>query len=319
MSGSIRGKDVRVSVVMSVYNAERYLARAVESILDQDLVNFEFIAIDDGSTDRSRSILRSFADERLVVMEQTNHGLPRALNRGIRESRAPLIARMDADDISMPERLRLQVEFLDQNSDYVAVGSNANVIDEEGQYVYTTDKPLDDKTLRARLPETPFIHPSSMFRKSAFDAAGRYCEQMITAQDTVLFNRLVRWGKVANLADPLIQYRIVPTSISKREGADCELTRIIRQAIEMNEISIEDAIRLGARTKNRSAVSRAIGYHTFLAKKLLWNSHRPREARAHLERSWRLRPTWEATLLYGASFLPECLVRQAYRLGKSFV
>lgn len=319
MSGGNRGHEVRLSVVMSVYNAERYLERAVESILGQDLEGFEFIVIDDGSTDGSGEILRSFADERLVVLEQVNQGLPKALNRGVRHARAPLIARMDADDVAMPHRLRLQMEFLESNSDHVAVGSNASVVDKDGRYVYTTDQPLDDESLRARLPGTPLIHPSSVFRKTAFDAAGGYGEQMIGVEDTVLFNRMMRWGKMANLAEPLIQYRIVPTSISGREKRGPEFSRIVRKAIKHNEISAEEALYLAGTANDRTASQRIVGYHTFLGKKLLWNNHRPDEARQHLRRSLRVRSTWEAALLYAASFLPENFVRWAYRAGKRWV
>lgn len=319
MSTVMNGRDVRVSVVMSVYNAERYLARAVESILEQDFEEFEFIVVDDGSSDGSRDILNGFTDKRLLVLEQHNQGLPKALNRGISQSRAPLIARMDADDIAMQNRLQLQVEFLDTNTDHVAVGSNARVIDEAGRYVYTTDYPVDDENLRARLPVSPLIHPSSVFRKAAFDAAGGYCEQMIAGQDTVLFNRIMREGKVANLAQPLIKYRIVPTSISKRERMDAEFSRIMRKAIMENEISREEAIYLMGRAKDRTARSRALAYHTFLAKKLLWNNYKPEEARQHLRKSVKLQPTFEVALLYAASFLPARLVKQAYRTSKVWV
>lgn len=241
---------------------------------------------------------------------------PRALNRGIGESRAPLIARMDADDIAMPDRLRLQLEFLESHGDYVAVGSNANVIDEDGHYVFTTAQPLDDETLRARLPKTPLIHPSSVFRKAAFEAAGKYCEQMITAQDTVLFNRLMQCGKVANLAEPLIEYRIVPTSIGRKAGSCVGFSGIVGKAIEDNRISAEDAAYLVARVKGRKGRDRAVGYHNFLAKKLLWNSYRPDKARHHLRESFRSWPTWEAGLLYAATFCPESFVRLAYRTIK---
>ncbi len=305
--------DVRVSVVMSVYNADRYLEQAVKSILDQTLEAFEFIVIDDGSTDGSRSILRSFSDERLVIIEQSNQGLPKALNRGITRARSPLIARMDADDIALPSRLQEQVDFLDRNPEHVGVGSNAFVIDEYGRYVYTTNEPRADESLRSRLPETPFIHPSSMFRKEAFEAAGGYCEQMFTAQDTVLFNRMMRWGKVANLAKPLIKYRIVPTAITKRGKVSRTYSRIMRRAILENRISSEDAAYLLSNWKQRRPQERAVAYHTFLAKKLLWNSHRPGEAREHLLASLATKPTLETALLYGGSFLPEAWVKQGYR------
>ena len=316
MSGRARQEGVRVSVVMSVYNAERYLAQAVGSVLQQDLEDFEFVVIDDGSTDGSLEILRSFSDKRLIVFEQENQGLPKALNRGVMQAQASTIARMDADDVAMPNRLRLQLGFLEQNSDHVAVGSNARVIDEHGSYVYTTNQPVDDRSLRSRLPETPLIHPASMFRKAAFEAAGGYGEQMIGVEDTVLFNRMMRCGKMANVAEPLIEYRIVPTSISRRGRGSPEFWRIIRKAIDTNEISTEEALYLASRTKDRTARERSIGYHTFLAKKFLWNNYRPYEARVHLRRSLRLRPTWEATLLYGASFLPEVVLRGAHRRAK---
>lgn len=312
----MRHPDPAISVVMSVYNGEPYLAGAVESILAQDFEDFEFVVIDDGSTDASRDILRSFADERLVLIEQTNQGLPSALNRGIRESRSPLIARMDADDIAMRHRLRWQLEFMERNSEYVAVGSNVSVIDQDGRYVYTTAEPLDDQALRKRLPQTPFYHPASVFRKAAFAAVGGYCEQMVMAQDTVFFNRMMRLGKVANLAEPLIQYRIVPTAITKRERVCPEYWRIVRKAINENRICREDAAYLLDRRKHEAAPERTVAYHTFLAKKLLWNSFRPSEARVHLRKSFRLKRTWEAALLYGASFLPEGIVRHAYQMRK---
>lgn len=316
MSNAGCWEDVRVSVVMSVYNAESYLSRAVESVLAQDFENFEFVVVDDGSTDASRRILESYEDERLLVTHQTNRGLPAALNLGIRRARAPLIARMDADDIAMPNRLRLQLEFLDQNNDYVAVGSNARVIDREGRYIYTTDKPLDDESLRARLPDTPFTHPSSMFRKCAFEAAGGYCEKMMGAEDTVLFNRMAKFGKIGNLEEPLIEYRIVPTAISPRDGVSRKFARIVRKGIQDNKISDSEAAYLTNRVRNRRPRERMVNYHNFLAKKLLWNDYRPDEAREHLRESWGLKVTWQAVILYAVSFFPRGLLQKAYHRSK---
>lgn len=308
--------DLRVSVVMSVYNAESYLAQALRSVLEQDIENYEVVVVDDGSSDKSSEILRTFACERLVVLEQDNRGLAKALNRGIRNARAPLIARMDADDRSTPNRLRLQLQFLERNRDHVAVGSNARVIDKEGGYVYTTERPLEDERLRARLPETPFIHSTTVFRKEVFYAAGEYCDQMVVAQDTVLFNRMARLGRLANLAPPLLEYRIVPSANSAREKKSAAFTRILHKAIEDNAISEEEAAYVAQRTKDRESPRRLVNYHNFLAKKFLWNNFRPDEARRHLRKSCQVQVNVNAVALYVLSCLPGVLLQQLYRAAK---
>jgi glycosyltransferase involved in cell wall biosynthesis len=137
----MRKQEPLISVVMPVYNAAQYLREAIDSILNQTFRDFEFIIINDGSTDRSLEIIQSYNDDRIRLINQKNTGLAKALNNGIAIAKSDFIARMDADDISIPERLTSQFSFLESNVDVVAVGSNAEVIDKEGNHVYCTAQP----------------------------------------------------------------------------------------------------------------------------------------------------------------------------------
>ena len=245
---------MKVSVVMAVYNGELYLAQAVESILGQSFADFEFIVVNDGSTDRTSQILAGYRDPRLKVLHQPNRGLAPSLNRGIRASAGTYIARMDADDISEPDRLRLQVEFLDTHPDYVLVGTNALVMTEDGIPLYQKDGPQQDDELREVLThgyESPFVHGSVMFRKSVAIACGLYHEKMKTAQDLLLWRQMIKMGKVANLPDVLYRYRITPTAISSRpRSAAVEKMRVVRRIVDTGRVSEKEVRELEQIDKN---------------------------------------------------------------------
>ena len=138
-----------VSVLMPAYNRQQYVRKAVESILNQTFGDFEFIIVNDGSTDGATEILREYArcDERIVLIEQENSGYVRALNRGLASVRGALVARMDSDDIAMPERLAIQTRFLEEHPDVVAVGGQAVAIDEEGAELYRISRPIAHGTI----------------------------------------------------------------------------------------------------------------------------------------------------------------------------
>ena len=175
-----------VSVVMAVYNEELYLQQAIESILNQSLDDFEFVIVNDGSTDRSAEIIRSYNDSRIRLLNQENRGLTRSLNRGIKEARGGMIARMDADDISEPKRLEMQVEFLEANPDYVLVGTNVWIMTDDGEIIRKSNYPVNDEGVRQVLLHTdysPFCHSSVMFRKDAAMKCGLYDERLATCQD----------------------------------------------------------------------------------------------------------------------------------------
>jgi glycosyltransferase involved in cell wall biosynthesis len=188
----------RVSVVLPVRNGERFLAEAIESVLGQ---TDELIVVDDGSTDGSADIAGRYP--RATVLRQEPLGLVAALNHGIERSVAPYIARMDADDLSLPERLERQVAFLDANPHVGLVACGVEVIDAE-----TILLPPDDASLRRRLLlRNPFTHGSVVIRRRALDAAGGYRSDYGANEDYDLWRRLARDWELAALPEILYRYR----------------------------------------------------------------------------------------------------------------
>ena len=199
-----------ISVVMPVYNAEEYLEESINSILNQSFEDFEFIIINDGSKDKSEKIVKSFQkkDKRIILINnKKNSGLPITLNKGISQSVGKYIARMDADDISLKDRLKVQYNFLEVHPEIALVGSSAIIIDESGNRIGVLRK-FDNykKTSRKLLKSNPMIHPSIMFRN---DLKLRYREKFQSSEEYDLYLRLLSSGKnITNLSDYLIKYRI---------------------------------------------------------------------------------------------------------------
>ncbi len=206
-----------ISVVMSVYNGAPYLEAAINSILQQTYTNFEFIIVNDASTDDSPEILRKFDDCRLRVITNTeNLGLTKSLNIGINAARARFIARMDADDLSLPHRLERQRQFLEERPDYALVGSAYYQIDEHDRTRGLVRVLTADQELRAGLRQQNwFGHGSVMMRREALRQLQGYDEQFKYAQDYDLWLRLSEHHKIANLEEPLYCWRVTADCISK--------------------------------------------------------------------------------------------------------
>jgi glycosyltransferase involved in cell wall biosynthesis len=201
-----------ISVILAVHNTERYVAAAVNSILAQTLRDFELILIDDGSTDRSSQICKQLADgdSRIRLISQSNRGLTKSLNEGIASATSPLIARMDADDLSLPERFEKQVAYMNAHPECICLGSRVTLIDEYDSPIRESDHKLTHEEIDAELLKGigwAIVHPAAMMRADALRAIGGYDEQYRTAQDLDLFLRLAEHGKLANLPEPLVQYR----------------------------------------------------------------------------------------------------------------
>ncbi|MCG5536456.1 glycosyltransferase family 2 protein [Ectothiorhodospira mobilis] len=207
-----------VSVVMAVHNNERYLEAALNSILEQSWQNLELIVIDDASTDRSASILRDYAcfDSRIrLLVNDQNHGLTWSLNRGLDEVQGELVARMDGDDIALPERLAKQVEAFRLNPKLVLCGTATINIDEKGKKHTFGEWPSNPKVLRWYSIFRPAVaHPSAMFRVRFGNQIIRYNENLSTAQDYDLWSRLLQHGDGLVLNNPLLLYRHHASSIS---------------------------------------------------------------------------------------------------------
>lgn len=222
-------KQPRVSVLMSVYNGECYLRQAVESILNQTFDDFEFIIVNDGSTDRTAEILRGFDDERMILIDNPdNIGLPRSLNKGLGMARGEYIARMDADDISLPTRLERQVYFLDGHREVGLVGSFYYEIADDGREVGIIELNSENDEIQKHLLERNcFCHGTAVFRKSCLEEVGFYREEFKTAQDYDLWLRIAEKFEVANLKEPLYLRRLNLTSITMTSVAEQEAYRAL--------------------------------------------------------------------------------------------
>jgi glycosyltransferase involved in cell wall biosynthesis len=240
-----------ISVVMSVCNGERYLRDAVDSILDQTCEDFEFIIINDGSTDGSREILESYNDGRIFLIHQDNTGLTRALKKGISLSRGEYIARIDADDSAKSVRLEKQLVFLRNNPKVILLGSNCYKVDENGSIVGITDLPVDDLNIKWNLLFYNCVcHSTVMFRRKEVENLGGYNATMQYAQDYDLWLRIAKKYSVANLQEPLVNLRVPGAGAITFENSDeqtqqaerihLNVLRTLDPAIEGRENDVND-------------------------------------------------------------------------------
>jgi len=209
-----------VSVVMSVFNGERFLREAVESILDQSWREFEFIVIDDGSTDHSAPILDSYQnyDARVKVYHREHVGLIESLNRGCRLAQGKYIARMDADDVASKDRLMTQVEFMEAHPEIGALGGAVEWIDATGKSLGTHRYPVGDRQIKATLLQgCAFWHPTVLLRREVFVWAGGYRSVVVDAEDYDLWLRIADHFQLANLEAVVVKYRIHPQQVSMRK------------------------------------------------------------------------------------------------------
>ncbi|MFZ5585807.1 MAG: glycosyltransferase family 2 protein [Thermodesulfobacteriota bacterium] len=229
-----------VSVLMSVYNGQAWLESGLECILHQSLTDLEFIVIDDGSNDATWELLtrRAASDPRLKpVRNEANLGLTRSLNRGLALAQGRYLARQDVDDVSLPDRLRSQAEFLEAQPEVVLLGSWATRIDAAGRVLPGLGwQPAADRIIRHKmLISNAFFHASVMLRRQALIEHGlAYDPGLPFAQDYDLWSRLLPLGQAANLPRPLIQFRTHPGQISQARGAT---QRAVADAIAVRNLA----------------------------------------------------------------------------------
>jgi glycosyltransferase involved in cell wall biosynthesis len=205
-----------ISVVMSVYNGGVHLAASIESILSQTFSNFEFIIIDDGSSDDSAEIIRTFKDQRIRLVRQNNHGLVYSLNKGVRLARGEFIARQDADDISLPSRFEKELKLITSTEKLGLVGTFFTYIDEKNSKptitITSPTKPID--LVRGFYIVNPFAHGSVMYRKAAFEQAGGYRDTHGPTEDYDLWRRMAENWLITQLPQSLYWYRLNSEGIS---------------------------------------------------------------------------------------------------------
>lgn len=220
-----------ISVLMPVYNCALYIKEAVDSILNQTFDDFEFLIIDDGSSDDTIRIIKSYVDSRIKLIEKVeNSGISNSLNLGLSIAKGKYIARMDGDDISLPERFEKQVAFLDSNHDIILCGSWLRVIDSDRVIKVPENH---EKIKLALLKGNCIIHPSVMMRKQFLDEFSVvYNVSKEPAEDYDLWVRLILIGKLYNIQEVLLNYRIHSFSVSQKN------------LIKQNEIALDIRLHL---------------------------------------------------------------------------
>jgi hypothetical protein len=209
----------QVSIVLPAYNAEAFLSQSIKSLLSQTLNDFEVIAIDDGSTDATASILQSHAgDGRLRIFRQENRGVIATLNKGLELATGEFVARMDADDVAHPLRLEKQMRYMRQHPEVGILGTAYRLVDDKGRDWGAQPVPPDDLSIRwTSLLTSPFVHPAVMMRRSVLQSHQLcYSADAHTVEDYDLFARLLGYTQGANLHEPLLLYRVHGTSNTGR-------------------------------------------------------------------------------------------------------
>src|SRR3989344_881067 len=221
-----------ISVIMPVYNSEAYIESSVESILNQSYTNFEFIIIDDASTDKTYDRLLKLIkiDKRIVLVKnKRNEGVTKSLNKALKIAKGKYIIRMDADDWSYPNRFKLQVDLMENNPDVVVSGSYVEICNSKLKMKNLRKYHLDDTTIRKHIFRySPFAHPATIWKTKVLKE-NLYSEVIIVSQDYELYFRVGKIGKFMNLDKPLLKLRMHNNSVSaSKSGLQWNTTVLIR-------------------------------------------------------------------------------------------
>lgn len=296
-----------ISVLMPVYNGGRYLAATIESILNQTLTDFEFLIMDDGSTDRSLHILQAYAqkDTRICLYQSANQGVSRARNALLQKARGMYVAVMDADDLALPDRLALQFAFLKQHPEVVCVGGSHDLIDEKDRFLTTLRLPESDEQIQALAlaGHGSICHPCAFMRRTAATHVGGYDERLRSAHDLDLWLKLGEIGQLANLSEVVLQYRIHTGSvsgqnfISQRQEAEFACEQAWKRRGIVGQFEASEPWRPGRDRPSRHKFMLQYGWWAF-------NSHERRTAAIYGLKAIALLP-WRADgwKLFGAAVL----------------
>ncbi len=302
-----------ITVLMPAFNAGRYIAEAIDSVLSQTFTDFELLIINDGSTDNTESVINSYTDPRIRLFNQQNMGVIGALNKGLELAAGKYIARFDADDICYPERLSVQYKFMETHPDHVMIGSACEYIDQDGNFIFRWDPPACRHEELTNLINyaSPFDHPTVFYKKEVALALGGYPRGAIHFEDHLFWTSFFSTGKLVNLREPLIRHRFHPGSVTMDEK---------RRGKSFNRLKYA-CIRKGGITREESEILHQIvhkqdhkkvkegAYYTLCGKKFLVNNYQPPVARNHLGKAIRIYPfRLDNYALYILSFFPKFFI-----------
>jgi glycosyltransferase involved in cell wall biosynthesis len=299
-----------VTVLMPAYNAEKYIAEAISSVLKQSFTDFELLIINDGSTDETEKVINSFNDPRIASVSQPNKGVSAALNLGLSYSRAPYIVRFDADDICYPDRLKVQYEFITNYPEYSIVGSAADYVDAEGHHIFTHHPAahLNEEIHQLKYSVCPFIHSSVIYKKELIVKHGGYNEHAYTYEDHFLWVNILANEKACNLSQSLLKVRLNPESITIDEKWHSRrFINIKYNSLKNRSITAAESIELQQISGNNLPKKVKEGaYYALCSKKFLINAYQPEKARLNVVRAISLNPfRLDNYLIYTVSYLPE--------------
>lgn len=241
-----QNKTPVVSVILSVYNGEKYLRESIDSILKQSFKDFEFIIINDGSNDDSLDIIKSFNDLRINLITRENKGLVKSLNEGIEIAKGDYIARQDADDISASNRLENELAAISTDQSIVLVSSFCHEINENGVKIRSLQYPTSyPDIIQEFLFRNHIVHGASMFNKDIFNKVGYYRESFRFAEDFDLWLRMINTGEICIIPKYLYKYRVIDESVSRKnlQKQRCVTSDLIATAWKTRAITKTISIR----------------------------------------------------------------------------
>lgn len=307
-----------VTVLMPAYNAEKYIGEAIHSVLGQSFTDFELLIINDGSIDKTQQVVRSFKDERIVLVDQIHGGVSNALNNGLAIAKGKYIARFDSDDICFPHRLEKQFLFLEANPEYVIAGTDAEYMLENGDHLFdfTCIGHTNDDLVDKLYFYCPFIHSSVMYRKDAVLKAGGYSLLAHNFEDYLLWTQLSKLGKLYNLSERLIRIRFNPASVTIDEKwRGRRFRELKRNCIQRGTITKEEADEIQAIIQQQDISQiKESSYYALCAKKFLTDNYQPKKAKAYARKAISIMPLrWDNYMVFMAAFLPVALIQWLHK------
>jgi len=313
----MKNRKPKVSVIMSVYNGEKYLREAIESILNQTFTDFEFIIVNDGSTDSSLEIIKSYDDERIKIIDnKKNIGLTKSLNKALKQACGEYIARQDADDVSLPNRFEEQIKYFEEHPEIAVLGTNVYKINKEGEVIgkgIVLANPGNEI-----LKTNQFRHGSVMFKKGVTDKLGGYNELFKLSQDYELWLRIAKHYGVRNLTQMLYKLRFHDENIWSSKIEKGALYHLL--AIRLTRNNLEEEALEAIKDKGISSLysylskNEKLYFHKVTAYTYLYNNNL-KLAREGYKKVFNLNPfDIENNINIILSYLGKSVIIRSYKL-----